>query len=116
MLCIIITLFAVTLMGEREQTHILTSHSGYYMAVVLDKTHAVLPVEMNEQVHGLIHKLDESLPEDYEPHHDHDGENDLPTLPSVPVGTGPFGLGTGGGNSDEHTADKPSDGGLFDLR
>ena len=36
-LCIIITLFAVTLMGEREQQAIVNYHSGYYMAVLLEK-------------------------------------------------------------------------------
>ena len=88
-LCIIITLFAVTLLGEREQRHIVSSHSGYYMAVLLDKSHAVLPVEMNDQVHALIHKLDESLPDDYERFHDHDHDHgSLPTMPSMPVGNG----------------------------
>ena len=95
-LCVIITLFGVTLLGEREQQHIVQSHSGYYIAVLLDKSHAILPVEMNDRVHALIHKLDESLPDDYERFHDHD-HGDVPTMPSVPVGgNGGFNWGLDG--------------------
>ena len=105
-LCVIITLFGVTLLGESEQQHIVHSHSGYYIAVLLDKSHAVLPVEMNDHVHALIHKLDNSLPEDYERFHDHEHDHgSFPTMPSVPVGGG------GGFNwgADNNTGGNPAD-------
>lgn len=110
-LCIIITLFGVALMGEKEEQYIVNSHSGYYIAVLLDKSHAVLPVEMNEEVHALIHKLDESLPEDYERYDD--DHPAAPTQPTRPVGNGPFDFG-GKEQPDAHTADNPDDG-LFDF-
>ena len=109
-LCIVITLFAVTLLGEREQDHIIRSHSGYFMAVILDKSHNVLPLEMNETVHALVHKLDGSLPDGYE--HAHDHGHDAPGFPSVPVGgNGPFDFGTGNGFDDNRGADNGN--GLF---
>jgi len=117
-LCVIITLFAVTLLGEREQQHIIHSRSGYFIAVLLDKSHAVLPVEMNDQVHALVHKLDPSLPEDYERFHDH---GSYPTQPTMPTGNGPFNFGAdnqpaGEQNGDHHTADQPREDGLFNFR
>lgn len=113
-LCVIVTLFAVTLLGEKEQQHIVNSHSGYYMAVLLDKSHAVLPVEMNDQVHALIHKLDESLPDDYERVHDHD-HGPVPTMPSMPVGgSGGFNFGvennTGNPPANYNTGTYPNNG------
>ena len=99
-LCVIITLFGVTLLGESEQKHIVNSHSGYYIAVLLDKSHAVLPAEMNNHVHALIHKLDESLPDDYERFHDHEHDHgSFPTQPTMPVGGGGFNWGVDNNNT-----------------
>jgi len=109
-LCVIITLFAVSLMGQKEQDHIVHSHSGYYIAVLLDKSHSLMPSEMNEQVHSLIHKLDRSLPEGYEPFHEHDHEEE-PSNYSLP-GSGIFGAGGG----QDRTAKDGGSGGIFDFR
>jgi membrane protein required for colicin V production len=70
--CIIITLFAVTLLGDSRKQEIIHSRSGYYIAVLLDKSHAIMPEEVHEVVGPYIHSLDERLAEDhpFSRHHD----------------------------------------------
>jgi len=62
-LCVIITLFAVTLLGDDLRKTIVDSRSGYYIAVLLDKSSAVMPTELSQVLSPYIHKLDERLPE-----------------------------------------------------
>lgn len=110
-LCVIITLFAVTLLGEKEQQMIVNSRSGYYIAVLLDKAHAVIPAEVHDQVHPMLHKLDESLPEGYEgfhAHDDHDHGDDA--KPGNPFSIGEIIQD----EIEDHTANE--DGGLFNFR
>lgn len=69
LLCVLITLFAVTLMGEPQRQKIIQSRSGYYIAIFLDKSHAILPPEIHDLLHPYLHNLDESLdrvPHDHE--------------------------------------------------
>ncbi len=108
-LCVIITLFAVALLGQKEREQVIHSHAGYYIAVLLDKSHAILPSEMDEHVHAIVHELDESLPEGYEPFHEHE---ELPSGPSLP-GSGIFGVGGGG---QDRTAEDGGSSGIFDFR
>lgn len=63
--CVIITLFAVTLLGDSRKQEIIQSRSGYYIAVLLDKSHAIMPDEVHEVVGPYIHSLDERLDEDH---------------------------------------------------
>jgi membrane protein required for colicin V production len=58
LLCVIITLFAVTLATEAQRQAIIRSKSGYYIAVLLDKSDPVLPKEVREVLHPYIHQLD----------------------------------------------------------
>jgi membrane protein required for colicin V production len=58
LLCIIITLFAVTLATETQRQAIIRSKSGYYIAVLLDKSDSVLPKEVRDVLHPYIHQLD----------------------------------------------------------
>lgn len=60
-LCVIITLFAVTLMSDDAKTKIVHSRSGYYIAVLLDRSHAVMPDEVHDVLEPYIHSLDERL-------------------------------------------------------
>jgi membrane protein required for colicin V production len=62
-LCVIITLFAVTLLGDDLRKTIVDSRSGYYIAVLLDKSNAVMPKEVSEVLAPYIHTLDERLNE-----------------------------------------------------
>jgi membrane protein required for colicin V production len=61
LLCVIITLFAVTLLGEEQRESIIHSRSGYYIAVLLDKADRLLPREVQEVLHPYIHELDSQL-------------------------------------------------------
>jgi hypothetical protein len=121
-LCVIITLFGVTLLGQQQREYIVRSYSGYYIAVLLDKSHAVIPTAVHQQIHPLLHKLDESLPPGYQPVHDHNqpyygppannpyppGNYPPPPNNNYPPGGGqPYRFGQGGNNGGNN---------LFDLR
>jgi membrane protein required for colicin V production len=73
--CVIITLFAVTLLGETQRQRIVDSRSGYYIALLLDKSHAVMPAEVHDVLAPYIHSLDDRLGEDHEFSHHHDEAN-----------------------------------------
>ena len=61
LLCVIITLFAVALLGESERQSIVDSYSGRYIAILLDKAHAVMPEEIHEVVHPYVSSFGKSL-------------------------------------------------------
>ncbi len=66
LLCVIITLFAVTLLGQRQREAIVNSRSGYYIAVLLSKSHGLMPEEINDVLGPYLHVLDERLGESSE--------------------------------------------------
>ena len=84
--CVIITLFAVTLLGESRKQQIIGSRSGYYIAVLLDKSHAIMPEEIHEVVGPYVHSLNGRLDADraFTQHHEPSGavadENDGESL------------------------------------
>ena len=55
-LCIIITLFAVTLLGAAQRQTIIESRSGHYIALLLDQAHGIMPSEIHEVLHPYIHE------------------------------------------------------------
>ena len=61
LLCVIITLFAVTLLGESERKTIVESNSGRYIAKLLDRAHAVMPEEIHNVLHPYLHSLEHTL-------------------------------------------------------
>jgi membrane protein required for colicin V production len=61
LLCVIVTLFAVTLLGDRQREAIVRSRSGYYIARLLDRSHAVMPRELHDVLGPYIESLDEQL-------------------------------------------------------
>ena len=61
LLCVVITLFAVALSKEQWRTQIIDSASGYYIAVLLDKAHPVMPDEIHEVLEPYLHSLDKRL-------------------------------------------------------
>ena len=61
LLCVIITLFAVTLLGENQRRAIVNSRSGYYIAVLLDKSRAVLPGEIHEVLEPYLEAAEKRL-------------------------------------------------------
>ncbi len=61
LLCVIITLFAVTLLGEAQREAIVNSRSGYYIAVLLSESRGLMPEEIHEVLEPYLHALDERL-------------------------------------------------------
>jgi membrane protein required for colicin V production len=61
LLCVLITLFAVTLLSEPQRQPICNSRSGYYIAVLLDKADAVIPSEVHQVLDPYIDRLDSQV-------------------------------------------------------
>ncbi len=75
LLCVAITIFAVSLLPEQHKQTILESRSGYYIAVLLDKSHNVIPPELHDVLHPYIHQAQEQLnPNSFHFHGHHNAE------------------------------------------
>lgn len=61
LLCVIITLFAVTLLGDNQRQMIVRSKSGLYIARLLDKSSTVMPREIHQVLAPYINTLDRQL-------------------------------------------------------
>lgn len=59
--CTLITLFAVTLAGERVRESVVRSKSGNYIAKVLDRSESVIPPEIHEVVQPYLDRFDSSF-------------------------------------------------------
>lgn len=81
LLCSVITIFAVSLLGPVNREKVVNSRSGYYIALMLDRAHAVMPREVHDALHPYLHKLDDRLsPADRvfgHLHHEHEGQHGL---------------------------------------
>jgi membrane protein required for colicin V production len=51
----------VTLVDDSRRRAIIDSHSGYYIALMLDKANPVMPKEVHEFLHPYIQSLDERI-------------------------------------------------------
>jgi len=60
-LCSVITLFAVSLLGDEMAKKIISTKSGYYIAYGLDRLDMVIPAEWHSMVHPYLH-LDPKQP------------------------------------------------------
>jgi membrane protein required for colicin V production len=83
LLCVIITLFAVTLLGDSQREAIVQSRSGFYIARLLDKSHSVMPQEIHDVLSPYIHTLDERL--QHVEAHSEPAQPVSVELPTVPV-------------------------------
>ena len=61
-LCMLITFFAVTLLGEKQRAAIVNSKSGYYIAVLLNRANLVIPDELHEVLQPYLDALDKRIP------------------------------------------------------
>lgn len=59
--CLLITMFAMSLLGQNQQRAICQSRSGYYIATALDKGVGILPREIHDVVGPYLAKLDGKL-------------------------------------------------------
>jgi hypothetical protein len=88
LLCTVITIFAVSLLGPVNREKVLDSRSGHYIALFLDRAHAVMPKEVHDTLSPYIHRLDDRLnPAERvfgHLHHDHGFEMELPREISMP--------------------------------
>lgn len=86
-LCVIITLFAVTLLGEDQKRAVCQSRSGYYISLLIDKVHVAMPSEIHDVIHPYLHNLDEQI------HHEREtatagAQSTAPTPPPADVPSG----------------------------
>lgn len=75
LLCIAITFFAVTLLGQERRDQIIASRSGQYIVQILDKADTVAPPEIHEVIGPYIHKINERLDPNYRPDPNQDLQN-----------------------------------------
>lgn len=61
LLCVLITLFAVGLLSEPQRQQICNSKSGYYIALLLDRSDAVIPAELHQVLGPYIDQLDQNV-------------------------------------------------------
>ncbi|MEO8269797.1 MAG: CvpA family protein [Aureliella sp.] len=59
--CLLITMFATSLLGPKQQAAICHSRSGYYIAKALDNSMGILPKEIHDVVGPYLAHLDEKL-------------------------------------------------------
>ncbi len=62
-LCIIVTLFAVTLLGDRTREAICTSKSGNYIAQALHRLEGVVPAEIGQYIDPYIDRFHDAMQE-----------------------------------------------------
>jgi len=58
--CVVLTFFAVTL-SETARAAVLSSRSGYYTSVLLDKAQGVMPPELHEVLDPYVNRLEKEL-------------------------------------------------------
>lgn len=85
-LCGVITLFAITLLGDDMKKTILSSHSGYYLAHGLDKLDAIMPPQLHDVVAPYLHPISEEVG-----NHPHDQAATTPPPAGVAVAPAPAG-------------------------
>jgi membrane protein required for colicin V production len=61
--CLLITMFAMTLLGPKQQAAICQSRSGYYISAFLGKAVVLLPKEVHSSIGEYLAKLDNRLRE-----------------------------------------------------
>ena len=61
LLCIAVTFFAVTLLGQTQRDQIVASRSGHYIVQILDKADAVAPPEIHSVIGEAIQRIKRPL-------------------------------------------------------
>lgn len=59
--CVLITMFALSLMGDAARTQIVQSRSGYYIAKILSYSDQIIPAEIQQVVGPYLERLDDQL-------------------------------------------------------
>lgn len=82
--CLLITLFAVTLLGESARRAVIQSRSGHYIAQLLDRSDAIMPGELHQVLGPYLQTFESRLSQDGDP-----GDAPRPAGPWDPSGTPP---------------------------
>jgi membrane protein required for colicin V production len=61
LLCVLITLFGVTLLSDSQRQAICSSRSGYYIAILLDKADGVIPGELHQVIEPYLDRLENEI-------------------------------------------------------
>jgi uncharacterized membrane protein required for colicin V production len=61
LLCVIITMFAMTLLDSEKQQAICQSRSGFFISKLLSKADGILPKEVDEMIGPMLAKLEQQL-------------------------------------------------------
>ena len=78
-LCVIITLFAVALLSETQRSLVIDSRSGHYIAILLDKSHDIMPKELHDILHPHHERLETAIGNgSAHEGHRHDGHDHSP--------------------------------------
>lgn len=72
--CLLITMFAMSLLGPNQQAAICQSRSGYYISAALDRGVGILPKEIHDVVGPYLSGLDDKL-NSHEGHDHAEGES-----------------------------------------
>ncbi|QDU88346.1 Colicin V production protein [Pirellulimonas nuda] len=59
--CVGLTFFAVGLLPQTQKQQIIESHSGRYIAVLLDRTDSMVPPEIHQVIGPVIHTIEQRL-------------------------------------------------------
>ena len=77
-ICLLITMFAMTLLGPKQQAAICQSRSGFYISAFLDKAVVLLPQEVHATIGEYLAKLDGQLKHGQQNVHQFDDLNNSP--------------------------------------
>ncbi len=58
-LCVVVTLFAVTLLKDEQRQTIMASRSGQYISQLLHEARGIMPAELQEVIEPYLDRLDE---------------------------------------------------------
>jgi membrane protein required for colicin V production len=67
LICIAITFFALSLLGQVQREKIIASRSGHYIVQVLDKAEAVAPPEIKGVITPYIERINRQFDPNYQP-------------------------------------------------
>ena len=68
LLTILITFFAVSILPQQQKDMIIASRTGEYIVRILEKTHTVVPPEVQDIIHPLVEKIEQRLDPGYQTH------------------------------------------------
>lgn len=79
LLCIVVTMFAVTLLGESRRQQICQSTSGLWIARSINKLRVVMPREIHPMLAPYLNRFDDAMRQS---NSEYARQPDLPTLPN----------------------------------